>query len=400
MPIKRAIIHLGMPKAGSSSIQYTLYKNAAVLEKFGFRYLTEWGRDHIDKFHSLFHHGSSLENRNAINTLLKVINNSDCETLVLSGEFFTSLYLDSTIERIQNFVKKYFYDNNIETTIIYYVRNPLTWIISWTNQILFSSGYLNKNAGFFEVAIKQYTGIFNLQACFNDCLQIIKFEDACQDKDGFVANFLRTIKFPEDEIKNIDMSLSKRNESRCMEVIEFVHFVEVMENRHSFCNYKRYIPSRFYRAINPLRNIKGIKFDLPFQSKVELWERLQETVKLLNEKAGVNYTDYKIPAESFAAQEAYSPETIQGFIEAFPKLNLIIKEHFLKFFEKKYMETAQERFKQLHFMDSIPYTIYKHQSSFFGVMNARKINIVRLIKKVITEKMPKLGKHVKVKKKC
>jgi len=407
MAIKRAIIHLGMPKAGSSSIQYTLYENASILEKNGFKYLTEWGIGHHDKFHSLFfnyrdcppeerHPGAflslgfkKLENKNAINTLLKVINNSKCEVLILSGEFFRTLYLDSTVERIKNFINEYFHSKNIETTIIYYARNPLAWMDSWTSQIIFSSGYLNRDGDFFEAAIKQYHGIFNLKKHFGDRLRAIKFEDACQDKDGLVANFLRTVEFPEDKIKNIDMSGSRRNESRAMEAIEFAHFVEAMEARDSFGDFKRYIPSRFYRDITPLKNIKGVKFALPSQSKAELWDRLQETVKFLKERANVDYTDYVIPPST--EQGTYNEQTIQGFIDAFPKLNLIIQKYFLKFFEKKYMETAQEKFKQLYFSGSIPYAIYKRNNSFFGRLSAKIRITARLISKVLKTKMPKLG---------
>jgi len=394
MGIKRVIIHLGMPKAGSSSIQATLYNNAAVLEKSGFRYLTEWGRNHVDKFHSLFHCDTFLslgfknsQNRNAVNKMLKVIRTSDCETLILSGEFFQTLYLDSTIENIKTFIKQYSHNSNIETTIIYYVRNPLTWIISWMHQILFSSGYLSKNADFFETAIKQYNGIFKLQTHFNGSLKLIKFEDACLDKDGFVVNFLTTIDFPKAAIKNLDMSSSRVNESRCAEVIEFVHFVEAMEASDSFINYKRYVRSGFYRDIRALKNVKGVKFDLPYQSKAELWGRLRETVTRLKESACIDYTAYTIPPTP--EQQTYSERTIQDFIEAFPQLNLIIQKYFLKFFEKKYMETAQEKFKQLHFKGSIPYTVYKQNYSFFGILKARKNNMVRLAGKVLRVKAVK-----------
>jgi len=403
MAIKRVIIHLGMPKAGSTFIQSTLYNNAAELEKNGFMYLTEWGRSHINKFHNLFYtretgHSDTFissflknkQNEKSINALLKVISNSDHETLILSGEFFRTLYLSSTTEKIGAFIKKVFYDNNIDVTIIYYIRNPLNWINSWSAQIFFSSGYLSRNADFYETAIKQYNGIFNLQAHFSDCLKIIKFEDACQDKDGLAANFLKAIGFPESAIKNIDMSGSNRNESRSMEVIEFVHFVEAMEARSSLGNYKRYIPSRFYRELKPLRYIKGVKFDLPFQSKTELWARLQETVTHLKENSGIDYTAYKIPTESSSAQQCYSAETTQEFIEAFPKLNLIIQKYFLSFFEKKYMETAQEKFKLLYFPGSIPYTIYKQKCSFWGILSAKKNNAVRLTKKIIKAKIKKL----------
>jgi hypothetical protein len=54
MAIKRVVMHLGMPKAGSSSIQRALFTNSGVLERNGFRYLHEWGESHIRIFEHLF----------------------------------------------------------------------------------------------------------------------------------------------------------------------------------------------------------------------------------------------------------------------------------------------------------------------------------------------------------
>jgi len=409
MGVKKAIIHLGMPKTGSSSIQHTLFTNTASLENNSFRYLREWKRNHHNQFHNLFfrysdcppdekHFGSSLfsadfkkrENKRAINALQKVIKMSDCETLLLSGEYFRTLYLNATLERIKTFIEKYFTSNSIETTIVYYVRNPLVWIDSWTSQIIFSSGYLDRDGDFFETAIKQYHGVFNLQSYFGDRLKVIKFEDACMDNGGLVANFLRVINFPEREIANIDMSESRVNESRSMEVIEFAHFVTAMEARNSLVNYfKQQIPGRFYRDITPLKNIKGVKFALSFQSKVELWDRLQGTVKLLKENLNIDYTDYKVPAP-LPEQIIYNKQTIQGFIDAFPKLDIVIQKYFLIFFKKKYMETAQEKFKRLYFTDSAPYKMYKRNNSFLKKLSTKKNITLRFIKKVIKVKMPKI----------
>jgi len=391
MGIKNVFIHLGMPKAGSSSIQNTLYNNAAFLEENGFKYLTEWGQNHFKKFDRLFSEypdfpfgtgflGKAIyrkKNKKDINKLLKVINNSNCENLILSGEYCLSFYQDFVIENLKDFIKLYFHDNGIKTTIIYYIRNPLSWIISWMQQTIYTNGYRNKNWNFFEKRIIEYNGIFNLYSHFTDSIKIIKFEDACLDKEGFVASLLKTIGFPENKISNIDMY--RANESKSMEVMELMHFIEAAQPRYPNINSKKYNSNRRQGDLKSLQRINGIKYDLPLCGKIDLWNSLQETVLNLKEKLDIDYTGYK--PSSLNNQELYSEETIQGFIDAFPKLNLILKKHFLNFFEKKYMETAQEKFKKLHSRESVPYKIYNKNYSFFKVFYTKINNKLYSVKK-------------------
>ena len=376
MAIKRVVLHLGMSKAGSTSIQQTLYKNTAILEKSGFRYLTEWGDNHLPIIHYLLsphpvtplasgHLGKSRANKKRhnqyyINTMLKVINTTECETLILSGDYFHEFYLDSIIDSLKEFIKKYFYDNAIEVSIIYLIRNPLTWMVSYLQQRLSKDGYVNKNCDFFEFRMQQYMGVINLKKYFSDSLILLKFEDSCLDKDGLVGCFLKAINFPEKELKNIN--IFKLNDARCLEVLEFLFHIETIEPRYPYKDYKRSNPYRFLGDLLPLRDIKGIKYDLPYHSKIEFWNRFQETIRLLKEDTGIDYTDYSIsPSPN---EETYSEETIQGFIDVFPKLSIVLQGHFLKFFEKKYMETTQERFKKLYFRDSIPWNIYNKKNIF------------------------------------
>jgi len=400
MAIKRAIIHLGMAKTGSSSIQSTLFNNLPLLEKNGFRYLHEWELNHFFTFKCLFspHPVSPTgtgdlgrspvkmkqRNKKAIDIMMQVIEKSECETLILSGEYSSELWLDSTIENIKNFIHKYFLSKNIEVTIICFVRNPLTWLVSWMQQRLKKDGFVNKSSDFFENEIKQYEGIINLFKHFSAILVLLKFEDACLDKDGLIGCFFKTIGFPEMELPFL--TLYKINESRCMEAMEFIYYVESIEPRHPYHNYRRGNPNRGHNDLAPLEHIKGAKFDLPYQSKVEFWERFQETVKTLSENTGVDYSQYIIPTPRI--QETYSEDTIQGLIEIFPKLNFSLQTLFLKFFEKKYMETAQIKFKKLHFKDSLPYTIYHSKNASLQFLKLRmKIKLAR-IKRSIGSQLP------------
>ena len=401
MAIKRVIIHLGMAKAGSSSIQRTLFNNAPILEKNGFRYLHEWELNHLIKFKYLFspypvsptgtgHLGRlpvnmKQKNKKSIDQMMQVIKNSECETLILSGEYSGELWLDSTIENIKEFIKNYFQSNGIETTILYFVRNPLTWLASWLQQRLRKDGFMNKAGDFFEIEMKQYEGILNLHKHFADSLVLLKFEDACLDKDGLIGCFLKAIGFPKSELEFVTMY--RVNESRCMEAMEFIYYVESIEPRHPYNNYRQENPNRYIKDLISLKHIKGVKFDLPYQSKLDFWERFRETLKLLKENAGIDYTDYEIPPSS--GQETYSEETVQSFVDVFPKLSFVLQKHFLKFFEKKYMETAQVRFKQLHFKGSAPYALYNSKNVFFNLLKLRVKNKLRRAKKAVGERIPK-----------
>jgi len=409
MAIKKAIIHLGMPKTGSSSIQHTLFNNSAVLEKNGFKYLTEWGLNHLDIFHNLFSpypfknnwtvstkgledFGKPISEKKRqqktsyfIEKMQNAIKTSNCETLILSGEFFRNLWLDSTLGNIKDFVTKYFHSNGIETTFIFLTRNPLAWIISFFNGGFFKTGYIYNEIDYVETRIKQYESIINFQNHFSDSTKLFKFEDAIVDKDGLVGYFLKVLNFPQEELENI--KTYRVNEAKCLEVMEFNFFIETIEPRFLYGNYRRKNPYRYDTDLKCLRDIKGIKFDFSCQSKVELWERLQKTVHLFKENTNIDYTCYKIPPPA-PEQETYSEETIQGFIAAFPKLSYVLQKHFLKFFEKKYTETAQLKFRQLYLKDNISQKMFKSKSAFISLVGLRISNKIYRAKKSIRENIP------------
>jgi len=409
MPFKNLVLHLGMPKTGSSSIQHTLYNNSSILEQHGFKYLTEWGLNHLDILHDLFSshpfiknwivNTDGFENFNKplsmqkrykktkyyIDIMQKVLNTTKCETLIMSGEFFRNLWLDSTMENIKYFLKKYFIDNNIKVSIIVFVRNPLAWLTSFFQGGFFKTGYIYKEVDYFEARIKQYNGIINLKNNFSDCISFLKFENAIADKDGLVGFFLKTISFPESELKEIN--IYKINEAKCFEAMEFNYYVEMVEPNFKNYNYKSQNPNRSDTDLRCIKEIKGVKFDFPYQSKLELWDRLKETVHLLQDNIHIDYTDYKIPPPS-SEFETYREETIQGFINIFPKLSFILQKHFLKFFEIKYTETSQVRFKRLYQKDSTPWNIFYKKNAFLSLLNLRIKNVVYNIKQTLKRNIP------------
>ena len=387
-----------MTKSGSSSIQHTLFTNSSILEENGFRYLTEWKANHSREFHYFFSpnlitdlkisHGKSITKAKRkrgmkilADKMLQVINNTTCETLVLSGECFAVFQDNSAIESLKKFINEYFQSLDIEVAIILLVRNPLSWAISALQQNRHSGKYFG-NIDFFEEKIENYEAIVNLKKNFSDSTILLKFEDACLDKDGLVGYFLKQIGFPEKKIECLNVK--KVNESNCMEAMELINYIESIEPLFPFYNLESINPNRMPGDLKCLKGgIKGVKFDLSYQSKVELWNRFYGTVQLLKENVDIDYTDYTIPPPS-SDQETYSGNTIQNFIEVFPRLSPVIQKHFLKFFETKYAQTAQIKYKQLYFKDSVPWKIYNSKSIFLALLRWK---IKRIIHVIIPQKI-------------
>ena len=389
--IKRVILHLGMSKTGTRSIQETLFNNADILKHNGFRYLYEWGRNHNGKLRHLFSPdpvkpvdstwGKAISPRKhqndikkLVEKMLNIINNGcEGETLLISGECFHLFFSDLLVENLREFIKNYFISNGLEVSIILLIRNPLSWTISSLQQKIFNCSY-PRNVDFFENRMQIYEAVNNLKKNFPDCITLLKFEDAILNKDGLVEYFLKAISFPDESIK--DFNIIRAGESRCMEVIEFVNYVESIEPLALKNNFEKTNPNRTTKDLWHIRHINGVKFDLPYHSKAELWERLQKTVKNLKECAGIDYSNYTLSA-SMTSNETYSEQTIQGFLEAFPKLSPVIQKLFLKFFEMKYAETAQARFKQLYFKGSAPWRIYNERNNSFCLLFYRIKNSLR-----------------------
>ena len=381
MKVKRVVLHFGINKTGSTSIQKTLFSNSTVLEKNGFKYLNEWGEHHWDLFRILFQpHPEVYPNeiklskvfveknrqrykKNLCKILTNVINTTESETLILSGVYYGSYYLDSAVENLKNFIEEYFTSKGIETRIILFARNPLTHLISRFQQKL-SPGDLEHGIERFEQikgGILSYEGIWSLKIKLNESVTVLKFEDAVKDEDGLVGFFLKAIGFPKEQLR--DLKVITANESRSQESIELINYIEEKEPIYPFGKNKPVNINRekFGNDLIPIMKLEGLKFDLPHEDKLVIWELVKETVNHLKEHAGVDYTDYKIPPPR--QQETYSEETIKNFIDVFPKLSPAIQKLFLEYFEKKYTETGDSKFQKLYSKGSVPWQTHASISS-------------------------------------
>ncbi len=130
---KRCIIHIGMPKTGSTSIQRTLYKN---LNDPAFFYAGLGNKNHGKLIASLFlekgklypayrKEGYTSEDIEKVNKktkkrLTESINSSIADTMIISGEGLAAALSFEELINMRDFLHKYFHN----ITIVAYVRPP------------------------------------------------------------------------------------------------------------------------------------------------------------------------------------------------------------------------------------------------------------------------------------
>lgn len=129
---KTLIVHIGVPKTGSSAIQQFFRINQEAIEKSGFFYPSSCVSS--DYSHNelvfLMHENAyrSVDLISASEQLSKIKNDfekSGCHTLVISSECFSSFPEDSIfLEFIENYNLK----------VIAYLRNPYDYLESWYKQ--------------------------------------------------------------------------------------------------------------------------------------------------------------------------------------------------------------------------------------------------------------------------
>ncbi|MDR0529394.1 MAG: hypothetical protein LBG69_07300 [Zoogloeaceae bacterium] len=372
--VKKVILHLGHLKTGTTSIQETLFENSDILQENGFYYLAEWMyrnaqirvMEHIvsvpgcRSMKNLNNMASESEMANVreekLAELARVMQVSQCDTLIISAEIVWSLFEQRCVNLLQDLISKHF--SGVEVKILLFVRNPLHYYISLYQhyQRMATFNDVNThNCDYCSQHIYQYVKTTeNIRNYFGQYAKFIKFEDAVKDSQGLVSYYLKSIDFPAENLQKL--KIIKSNEASCQETMDFLEYAS--DKKYS---------GRYYYDARFLGEIKGTKYDLAYPEKLSLWNSdvMQDAVRKIQEITGIDYSDYtetleaeREEARERALQETWRQETIDGFIAAFPKLSPTLQKLFLEFFQYKYAQTANAKFKQLYFVGSLPRDIW------------------------------------------
>lgn len=349
------IIHAGLPKTGSTSLQNSLVKNSNLLEKNNYFYPI------IDKKESSHHlivfsfKSNTLTdtNQKQIHEYLSSIN---VEKLILSSELF--LYL--LPEQLEHFKKILSFDN---LRIIFYQRNLMDFIISSWNQSIrfgntetFSDFFKNLclpvNSLKLSSSIDFHTMYTRWAECFGkESIEIYDYDQIDDVVDHFFKEILHIDNFTQSE---------KINVSEDMFNIEFKRVINETRLTSPFFDAKFFSNENpFYEELLELKKEFLLKAE-PYvinhelRSNSKLLGSMEKKI-LTNWKSNIkNYTNDYDPLKKKTRHCQYiSPEFIKSNKNLKNKIEICIKNTYNQLSEedKKQIDTfhSEYSFRNLEF---------------------------------------------------
>lgn len=336
--ITEIILHAGMHKTGTTSIQNTLFNtfNNKLLEKKDYLYPLSWHNNHSvpifsafceypENYHINIKKGYSIAeitdiNKRYLESLRMEIAKRELSKLIISGEDISVLSIDNL-----NALKKYLKSistNDVSIKVVVYVRDPVSWSASVIQQRIKGGTTFQNSLLDLRAYLKNY--FFNIvnkfiQVFGKESINIYAFEEVVKHKYGSVGYFLSTLGFDNREISQF--KIIKANESISFIAADILSFINekipVIEDGK--LNAKR-TPNDFsYFSV-----IKGPKFDLPNTIKKELFQFCQDDIKWLKENFGIDYL--KLPQESQINHE-FTEEITEGIKKVYynDQLSILLK---------------------------------------------------------------------------
>jgi predicted 3-demethylubiquinone-9 3-methyltransferase (glyoxalase superfamily) len=212
--MKEVILHIGLHKTGSTSIQKALKG----YNKDGVKAIDFKEENHSIPMYTIFsenrydYHIWRNENycRGDIekkkNDYLKILSsecgNDKIKTLIISGEDLSVLN-NSEVKILADYLRT----KNVKTTIICYVRDPLSWIASNSQERVKAGWPLIKIDEIFKRSIQNYMQYFG-----RENIQIYDFQESIKLTDSIVSHF--------SEILSIDIKEPLR-ENESLNAVQF-----------------------------------------------------------------------------------------------------------------------------------------------------------------------------------
>lgn len=353
---KEVVLHIGLPKTGSTSIQETLFRQKSKR----YYYPKSWGPNHGQNLTHLlkgnYHRNTTdlifskdhLNFRDEKNLKkLRTELSAHCfNKLVFSSEEF---YLFSELDLIQlKMDLQSLFSEKTNITVVAYVRNPIDLLTSAFQQITkmrpyfkFQSmenitpyAYLNLNdlSDFLsapDLYFEKFIRVFG-----RENIKLFKFEDTLLHPYGPVGFFCQTIlDVTLEEIRK--MNIQKRNESisqLAMDIFINIHQQQEQERNDISMSYMHKQSDFFLLA----KGLSGPKYQLTDLIKIQHLEKIGEQLHYLNKTFQIDYLDCKVqknnPTESNSLK-APTKNNLEELTKLFPKLSAYTQQCIINYLQ-------------------------------------------------------------------
>jgi hypothetical protein len=346
--IEEIILHVGLHKTGTTSIQQTLFldENKKLLEEQDYMYIKSWSENHSIPIYSVFcdypesyhiniGYGYRIEeireiNQNYLRLFEREITERQQTKLILSGEDISVLSLTNLIALKEYLVS--IFTKQIKIKVIIYVRDPQSWSVSAIQEIIKNEGTYqitlekinDELKNFFRNRLEKFERVFGKESVY-----IYSFEEAIKHEFGPVGHFLSMVGFKHEQISKFNIIRS--NERVSLVTGEILSYIN--EKIPMIINGKLN-EKRSNGDFVPLLNIAGPKFDIPDNDKKKLFESCREDVEWLKDNFEIDYSDIEV-AETDQLIYEFDEKIIEGIKESFFNISLPLKEVMIEFLQEK-----------------------------------------------------------------
>lgn len=273
---KKIIVHAGLPKTGTTSIQEALYQHRGVILENAQLLYPSISDNHTNALCTMFlekpetHIANRMAGRltseqvapykaSCYEALENEIKSTEWTTLLLSAEGLSNLRAVE-LTGLRDWLLQYC--ENIE--IILWLRNPVSYSISVTQQLLKGGRLLEEM--YRDPPLANFKGRGNnfIHVFGRENITFRVFEECMKHPSGILGSFLDDLPLG-DEVKSTILADNKRtNESMSLEAALLLN--ELNRLRPMFEENQRG-KNRTFAELNHFMRIKGQKFDVPFEVK-------------------------------------------------------------------------------------------------------------------------------------
>lgn len=346
----RLILHVGLHKTATTSIQYSLRKNRKFLAKKGFlvpKIKSHLGMEIINsailivsafwpknkRFYklSLYALDEKKIRKRALSCLAACFASN--QDIVISAEQFSLLPKEVLVD-FRQYVKKHNYD--IE--VMCFVREPMSFLHSFAQEKIKHGATLDSldKHNIISHASRQ---IINLKTVFKEECQFYHFNDAIKSQGGIVSYFFKQLGI---DISVCNFKQKHRNQAISYEAIDLLSYINQLSPNNIL---GRPNITRDYKEHQALLAIPGIVFRLPSEASLDV--AADEEIEKIYQLTGLSF---KRKTKTEGELPLWQPKAIEALIKIIPRLNktMVIRIHDYCYQALKKRRMSHDDFQKIH----------------------------------------------------
>lgn len=297
---KSGILHVGLPKTGTTSFQNAIYHNRDRLLSDHRLLYPSIEANHTNALCTMFLDDPRTHITNKINGITELedakklrdnyykkleddIESADWDKLVFSAEGLCNLPAPA-LSRLHDWLNKY----TDKWLIMFWSRHPVTYAASSMQQLM-KNGY---HIGDMEENPKRFMPNFKgrLTAAFKafgmTSVQLTTFEDALEEPGGVVSAFCRRLGLDDDV--SLDLSQNSKRDNESLSLLA-AHILDSINRQRPLFVDGKINPKRRNGEVPFVSHLGGPKFDLPVELKNTVKHLSRPDVAWLNEIFGTSH---------------------------------------------------------------------------------------------------------------